>query len=331
MTCAIPDVHEVSLVEQVTGRFGLPQAEVIVLNEPSGNRLYEVRTSGRRFVLKMTCTSGTYHRSLIPDHVRYEAALVVALRERAIPTPALHKSLQGLTASIDGHEAILFEYFDGCVCETLDYPIDQAAAALARIHQVQLEAPLDLPVQFTYEGLCKIWLPYFGRSRQSKDLPPELADACTLFTVSAAHFANPDIRSALLGRSPHVHCHGDVKPRNLIQHTDGSVAWFDFDNALYAPRIVDVIDGGVTFALAEQHIRYADFNRCDAFLNAYRQHGALTVSESADLDDWLQLGCLLHFTRELTTWVYTKDEIRRKRALAIANYVKKLPTPAWDR
>ena len=114
----------------------------------------------------------------------------------------------------------------------------------------------------------------------------------------------------------------------MFQQADGTVALFDFDNALFAPRLSDAVDGAIAFALAEQHIDHADFARCTAFLAAYRAHGELGAEELADLPAWLRFGALVQFTREITTWVSSREEIRRRRALLIADFVATLPSLA---
>ncbi len=314
------------LIRQIEEAYGFDAARVDTLKEASGNRLYRVAAGATTGILKITLDAGTYSRRKLAEHARYEACLILALQARGISTPGVIASRTGLTATIDGYQAILFECFTGDVCDTLEYPTAKAATALAQLHRVQQVPPLGLTEEFAYDDFCAIWMPYFRRSYQTPDLPKALADACASMATAAAYFDDPDVRSGLLARSQPVHCHGDVKPRNVIQHVDGSVAFFDFDNALFAPRLTDAIDGGITFSLAEQHIDRIDFQRFDVFLAAYRQAITLTAAEEEDLPQWIQLCTLLQFIRELTTWTISKDGMRLRRAVAIAHFAASLPS-----
>ncbi|MDE3009774.1 MAG: hypothetical protein KGI67_02695 [Pseudomonadota bacterium] len=316
-----PPDEEGAIAAALAKHYAMPAPRVTRMLEPTGNRVYAVANGDQALVLKLSLDAGTYSRRRLGEHARYEAALIEALRARGIRTPAVIPARVGLTAAIEGHEAILFERFEGTVCETLDYPIDAAAAALAKMHCVQLGAPLALSEAFPYEDLCAIWLPYFERSRQTAGLPEDLVAACAALAPIAAHYADPAALAALIGTEVRLHCHGDVKPRNVVVHADGEVSLFDFDNALFAPRLSDVVDGSISFALAEQHIEQVDFARCRAFIDAYRRHAALAAAEEARLPEWLRFGCLLQFTRELTTWVMRHDDLRRRRALAIAAFI----------
>lgn len=316
------------LAAQLEAQYPLHQARVERLDVASGNRIYRVAAEGHPLILKITLDAGTYDRRHLDQHVRYEAALIEQLRARGVATPGVFPARQGLTARIGDHEAILFEAFDGEVCETLEYPVEAAARALAELHQVQSKRPIVLPCRFRYEDLCDIWLPHFERSWRSPQLPAELAAACETLAPIAARFASAEARAALFARSLRLHCHGDVKPRNMFRRADGKVSLFDFDNALLAPRLSDAVDGAIAFALAEQHVDHADFARCTAFLAAYRTHAQLGAEELADLPAWLRFGALVQFTREITTWISSREDIRRRRALLISDFVAGLPALA---
>lgn len=295
------------------------------LDAPARGSVHMVDTADRHLVLKITLDAGTFDHERLAEHARYEVALIQALRIRGVRTPAVVPALHGTTANIDGREAIMLERFDGSVCEELDYPTAAAARALAEMHIVQRERPLGLASNFTYEDHCAIWLPWFARSRECTALPPELVDACDTMAEPARRYADPSRRARLNARCVSVHCHGDVKPRNVVMHPDGRVSLFDFDNAMHGPRLCDAIDGAIAFALAEQHVDRADFARFDEFLTTYCETIALTPGERADLPEWIRLCAVVQFTREITTWVHSREDIRRQRALAIAAFARAAP------
>lgn len=308
--------------------YDLTSMQLEALQENSASRLYSVDSAECRAILKISTESGTYHRSRLRAHARYEAELIVGLRARGIDTPAVIPARDGLTVEVGAHEGILFERFAGQPLEKPEYPVDAAARALAAIHAVQVKSPLTVDRSFHFEDHCRIWLPHFELSRRHADLPAELQLACDVFAPLADRYRVDQVGARLLMQGAHVHCHGDVKPRNVFYPGAGRVVFFDFDNAMYGPRLSDVMDGAINFALAEQYIEQADFSRCDAFIVAYCEHARLSCEEHAALSQWLDFSALLHFTREVTTWVQTREDIRRRRALALASYIARQGTGA---
>lgn len=315
------DAERARIAGLLSESWGLAAPTVRPLDEPARGRVHRVEVGERQLVLKWSVDSGTFDSRQLTAHARYEAALITALRDRGLSTPAVVPARQGLTARIDGYEALLFESFVGEVCETLEYPTVEAARALARLHLLQQTAPLDLACEFSYHRSGAIWLPWFERSRACPELLPELAEACKAMAPFAERFGAGRERERLLATSPQLHCHGDVKPRNLVQHPDGRLSLFDFDNAVFGPRMADAVDGALAFALAEQHIDHIDFTRFDVFLQAWCQAVSADASEHAALQDWIGWCGLLLFIRELTMWVQGREEMRRRRALAVACFV----------
>lgn len=100
---------------------------------------------------------------------------------------------------------------------------------------------------------------------------------------------------------------------------------FDFNNAFYGPRLVDLIDGAFEFSLAEKYIHLADFARFDALIGHYTAHAPLTADETATLAQWIEWIGVIKFTKEVRVLLQRNgsDDLRRRRALAIAGHLLK--------
>jgi Ser/Thr protein kinase RdoA (MazF antagonist) len=200
--------------------------------------------------------------------------------------------------------------------------LDKTCAALAQIHQVQLYQPLDLAKDFSFEDICSIWLPLFTEYLHNSTHSQEIATALKKFIPLSEQFNREKNRNTLYAEAPSVHNHGDVTPKNVITDEQGRAVFFDFNNAYFGPRISDVLNGAYEFSLAEQYIHLADFSRFDAFIAAYTTHSPLTPKESKKQPQWVELIGLIKFTREVRALLeHPEDELRKKRALAIAEFV----------
>ncbi|MBF0428856.1 MAG: hypothetical protein HQL94_08040, partial [Magnetococcales bacterium] len=98
--------------------------------------------------------------------------------------------------------------------------------------------------------------------------------------------------------------------------------YFDFNNGYFGPRLLDVLDGGFEFSLAEKYIHMADFARFDAFCAHYATRSPLTTEETNTLPQWITLLGILKFTKEIRVLIERPtEELRRKRATAIAEFI----------
>ncbi len=195
-------------------------------------------------------------------------------------------------------------------------------AALAQIHQVQIDCSLGVEGHFTFDEMCMIWLPQFSTYLGNPGHEPAIAEALEALLPAVERLNPGPNRAALYGRSPSVHCHGDVTPKNVIV-VGGDARFFDFNNAFFGPRMADVIDGALEFSLADKYIDLADFGRFDAFIEAYDRGSSLSPEERADIPRWLELIGVIKFTKELRVMLERPAEaLRRRRALAVADYVR---------
>lgn len=314
--------EEGAIAVQVSTSYGFQQVQVEKMNASTENALFKIYADGQDYVLKLFKVSGNYRSARVAEHTAYEQQLVTQLCERDIPTAAIIPPLQPRVATIGNLPALLFERIPGTVQQRPEYPLQAIAAALARMHQVQLERPLDLPADFGFDDVCMIWLPLFQEYQQKTAQDQELAHAFAAMATLAERFNPGHVRARLFARSPSLHSHGDVNPKNVIVGADGVPRFFDFNNAFLGPRMADVIDGAYEFSLAEKYIHLADFARFDAFIGHYTAVCPLLKEERADVPQWTRLLGLIKFLKEIRVMLQHPQELlRRKRALAIAGFL----------
>ncbi len=314
--------EEANIAGQVANLYALPDVAVEKLNVATENALYKLSAGTQNYVLKLFKVSGNYSRSRIAEHASYEGKLIAGLKQRGIATAGVIAVAQGGDAMIEGYPALLFDWINGAAQLKPEYPLDKICAALARVHQVQIDHPLDLSTAFSFEDICSIWLPLFQVYLKDTTLAADVADALSKFVLLHERCNSAEYRNALYVSGPAVHNHGDVTPKNVMTDEHGEAIVFDFNNAYFGPRIADVLDGAFEFSLAEQYIHLADFARFDAFVSAYCAHSPFTDGEMQKLSQWVELVGLIKFTREVRALLeHPGDELRRKRALAIAEFV----------
>lgn len=312
--------------ERIAGRIaelhGFSQVMVERMKVPTENALYKVFAGERDYILKLFKVSGNYNRTRVAEHAAYEEKLITQLKERGIYTAGVISARQCRDTTIESFPALLFERIPGAVQQRPEYQIGRICAALAKIHRVQMERPLDLAGDFTFDDICMIWLPQFQIYIKDPALGQEIAKAFAGMAPLAER-CNPGMsRAAMYARSPTVHNHGDVTPKNVIVSERGEACFFDFNNAFYGPRMADVLDGAFEFSLAEKYIHMADFTRFDAFITHYAANNPLSAEELEDLPKWGELIGVIKFAKEIRVMLQRPTEqLRRKRALAIAEFI----------
>lgn len=319
--------EEARIALQVAEYYDLDSPTVERIKASTENAVFLVPGSDKDWVLKLFKVSGNYNRSRIAEHTAYEMALIKALRDGGVHVPDIYASKTGEVPVIDGYPALLFERIAGEVQQKPEYPINQIGAALAHIHNVNIATRIDVPQDFLFDDVCMIWLPQFSTYHAMTGLDAEISNALDRLSPIVDRLNPGQNRAALYARSTSVHCHGDVTPKNVIV-VDGVPWFFDFNNAFFGPRMADVIDGAFEFSLAEKYIDLADFARFDAFIDCYGRVAKLSGDEMADLPQWLELIGIIKFTKELRVLIEKPGEVlRRRRALAIAEYVISHGTP----
>jgi len=312
--------------ERIAGRLAelhnLPQVMVEKMKVSTENALYKVFAGEHDYILKLFKVSGNYNRARVAEHTAYEEKLITQLKDRGISTAGVIPALQGVDAAIESFPALLFERIPGVVQQRPEYPMERICAALAKIHRVQMERPLELAGDFTFDDICMIWLPQFQIYIKDATLGPEIAQAFVGMAPLVERCSPGDYRATMYARSSNVHNHGDVTPKNVIVGEQGEACFFDFNNAFYGPRMADIIDGAFEFSLAEKYIHLADFARFDAFISHYAASNPLSTKERKDLPKWIELVGVIKFTKEIRVLQERPaEQLRRKRALAIAEFV----------
>lgn len=300
---------------------GFRQAAVEKMKVSTENALFKVFADGQDWVLKLFKVSGNYASSRIAEHTAYEEKLVAQLQARGIPTAGILHAPEGRDGRIEGFPALLFERIPGKVQQRPEYPLERIAAALAKIHRVQMERLLALESAFPYDDACMMWLQAFENYQKNGAHSPEIAKAFAGLAPVAAQCFPGERRAFWFSRSTALHNHGDVTPKNVIAGESGEPRFFDFNNAFYGPRMVDVVDGAFEFSLAEKYIHLADFARFDAFIAHYAEQNPLSREETEDLPHWTGLVGLIKFTKEVRVLQdRPQQNLRRDRALAIADF-----------
>lgn len=319
--------EEGRIAKRVAELYAFPQAivekmNVAAMNVATENALYNVFVGEYDYVLKLFKVSGNYKRERVAEHTAYEEKLITQLKERGVLTAGIIPVKQVGDVIIEGYPALLFERICGVAQLKPEYTLDKVCAALAKIHQVQIDRPLDLVKDFSLENICSIWLPLFQVYLNDPTHDAEIAGALAKLTPLYERCNSAKHREVLYKSSPSVHNHGDVAPKNIITDQYGEAIFFDFNNAYFGPRVADVLDGAFEFSLAEQHIHLADFARFDAFVSQYAASNPLAAKETKKLPQWIELVGLIKFTREVRALLeHPTDELRKKRALAIAEFV----------
>ena len=314
--------EEERIAKRIAELHDFPQVMVEKMKVSTENALYKVFAGEHDYILKLFKVSGNYSSSRIAEHTAYEEKLITQLKERDISTAGVIPAAQNVDSTIEGFSALLFERIRGEVQQKPEYPMDKICAALANIHRVQMERPLDLAGDFTLDDICMIWLPQFQIYIKDTTLSPEIAKAFVGMAPLVERCNPGENRATMYARSSTVHNHGDVTPKNVIVDAQGDACFFDFNNSFYGSRMADILDGAFEFSLAEKYINLSDFGRFDAFITHYAANSPLSAEELEDMPKWIELIGVIKFTKEIRVVLQRPaEQLRRKRALAIAKFV----------
>lgn len=312
-----------SIAESLEKHYDLGRLSVEKFNVTTENALFKVFTDQQCYILKLFKVAGNYSGQRVAEHTQYEEKLVICLKHRGIATADVIPAKLVADVNIEGFPALLFERIEGAIQQKPEYELQKIAAALAEIHQVQMQSTLPLSEAFTFDDSCMIWLPAFNDYLQNiSSYSASLADAFNKLAPVVEQWHSGENRTVLFEHSVLLHNHGDVKPKNVILSNQNEPCFFDFNNAFYGPRMADIIDGAFEFSLAEKYIELADFSRFYDFIKYYAQMSVLTSEEEADISRWIELIGIIKFTKEVRVFLQKPDKkLRMKRALVIADFV----------
>jgi Ser/Thr protein kinase RdoA (MazF antagonist)/predicted nucleotidyltransferase len=278
------------------------------------NRLYTFSADQQHYVLKLHQVAGNLGWDRIAEHTLYEYDLLTALKSRGFSVPAI---LSTRGAIVDGLPAIVCEKIGGSIFAQPPFPLPDIAKTLAALHQMQLENPLVISSAFLFEQVWKIWTKSFYKYLKHSKLSATLTKQHEKLSVFADRLIANKPGNGLFVTSPNLHLHGDVTPRNFIQ--GDNIVIFDFNNAYFGPRIIDVVDGAFELSLSSPQPRIDDF---DSFIKNYQEFSALESAEQSFLTDWILAVGIIKFAKEIKMIAENNNiSSRESRALHIADCI----------
>ncbi len=296
----------------------------------SENSLYEVSMEDGAAVLKICRVAGNHASSRRREHAAYECRLMRELAAVGADAPLLVPTKDGEDfVIVDGDPAFLIRPFDKAAADAPPVGLCEAARGLADIHDPQLGRLVEIDPKFSFDDVMATWSDAFWRFEKRFADDAELAAGFA--RLRSRHLSSSRKHRELLRRPgvKAVHVHGDVQPRNVMRSGD-TIMWFDYQNAYWGPRIYDVAEGALEFALAPasgsgntEEERFVEFVRC------YDNRSALSADERVGLPDAIAIVGTVKFVKEVRM---IKDDRqpangRRVRALALCGLLERLDLP----
>jgi Ser/Thr protein kinase RdoA (MazF antagonist) len=303
-------------------RYGLPgPVSVIGMPSPGFNTLYRVSTGAGGFVAKLMDRSDFTpgHPGHRGEHLGYEAEVLGALRVTGsdvavLPLPGADGRL---LQPVEGRECMLFPFVDSqSVSEPAPEHSRAAATALAMFH-AQVEAiPEGLGAHYAFETLVDYELSHL-RSGMARVRASPVLPLLQRVLSAAESVRDPILRDVHLSR---IHCHGDVCPRNFFFTPHGAIL-HDYQMFVRGPRISDVAEGALEFALSEEGI---DPVRVRHFIDAYGSAGALSEAETERMPQMLLLQSAFRLARILRVSLDFGYKLNGRRLRAFAGFAELL-------
>jgi len=317
--------EQVGKMERLLGDdYGLVDFIVEAWRVSTMNAIYRVLGKEQHYVLKQFLVAGNYHQSQVAEHAHYEAALIEAVIERGITTAAVVPLVSGeKVAMLDGKPVLLFDWLAGERLKRPEYPLERVAEAIAQYHLRQVENPITLETDFSFNQTWEIWRDTFKRYHGSDDFPETLSSRLESLAsmLEETDKAYQDLCAS--NPLPALHCHGDLAPKNIMVQKDGRACLFDFNNAFYGSRLFDLVDTAYEFALAEKYVKLIDFGRFKQIIDHYCVLAPLNEAEKRMLPLVVRLFGLLKFTKEVRGYEEVGGStMRTARALAIARFLE---------
>ncbi|OPX57088.1 phosphotransferase [Oceanospirillum multiglobuliferum] len=303
-----------------------PLDDVIVeaMNVSTENEVYKVYSKQGIYLLKLFKVSGNYPQSRVEEHVFYEFDLIARLVDLGVKTAKIVPVKTGGVLKVNDHPALLFEFLPGVINKKPEYDIDAYSRSLSSLHLAQINNEIELPELFTFKDTAKIWLDAYPGYLELADRSESLKLS---FDIMNRVYDSVSDLEKLAKNSKGVeilHNHGDVASKNIMID-NGEAVFFDFNNAFYGPRIIDVLDGAFELSMAEKYMDEIDFSRFHVFVDSYRAYAPFNKAEEKNIHYWVVLLGLIKFTKEIRVMVSgDKSGLREKRAHAIANFISSL-------
>ncbi|MEB2311661.1 MAG: homoserine kinase [Sorangiineae bacterium] len=261
--------------------FGLDLAAVEPLRAGSVNSNFRLTArDGSRWFARLYEEQG-------PEGAAAEVALVRALAERGVPTPApLERTSGGALGAHAGRPLAIFPWVDGellCQARVTRDACEAVGEALALVHLSGVAAPGV--GRFTSAALEA------RLDRIERDAPPGLAEAAAPIRAALRRYSA--VRDPALPRGL---IHGDLFRDNVLWQGGRVAALIDFESAAQGPLAYDLM---VTL-LAWCRGARLEPELMRALLRGYRAHRELDARELAALPIEGAIACLRFATTRIT-------------------------------
>lgn len=319
----IPKVDsELSRLSDIVSQYyDLDSVFVEEMGVTTENEVYKVFSDQGVYLLKLFKVSGNYSQSRVEEHVFYEKDLIECLVGLGVNTAKILPVNSGGILKVKDCLGLLFDFLPGVINKKPEYDVELYAKSLAEMHSVQLDANVKISELFSFEQMAKMWLDVYP------DYMEKYKDSLPLRNyfegLSGIYQSVFDLDA--LGRNsvgiPFVHNHGDVASKNIMIN-NGEAVFFDFNNAFYGPRLVDVLDGAFEFSLAEKYMNQIDFSRFYDFVERYKKYSSFNSREVELFSYWVNLIGIIKFTKEIRVMSSgDKGGLRMCRANAISDFL----------
>lgn len=298
--------------------YAIDVRDVNRMDVPSFNEMFGVRTGGAEFVAKIMkrgdfTPAAPGHSG---HHLDYEARLLGALAGKGAP----------VVAPVPGRDGSLLQVFDNRYCmlfpfmvsdpedEQPDRMVGAAARALARVHGAA--AAIDVATDwYRFREALDYWIEqYVALHAKFGESDGHAAEYAALIPGLKAAGA----RLMEAGDLTWLHVHGDVCPRNFFYFA-GEAHLFDFQVAHHGPRLEDVAEGALEFALRGDTIDPAQVRQ---FIAAYESQAALGAAERAALPTMLFLQAAFKLARAFRVQTLFGYKVDKRRPAAFLAYAR---------
>jgi Ser/Thr protein kinase RdoA (MazF antagonist) len=215
------------------------------------------------------------------------------------------------------HNAMVLDFIEADPAGELTKPqIEGAARALASLHQA-LPASVATTEAYRLRESLDFWLGDLA------SLPSRFSEDAGLRERLAALAPRIGPARSLVEQDPTIpwiHCHGDVTPRNVM-FVRGNALFYDFQAALYAPRITDIAEGALEFAFQNQGA-CIQRGSCDTFLSAYEAVCPLVPAEKDLLPTMMFLHAAVKLGRLMRMQVVFGNKVNMKLVMAFLAYAE---------
>lgn len=288
------------------------------VNVPSFNEIYRVTTQDKEFAAKLM-ERGDFTPSVngrTGQHLEYEEQLLHELDGRELQ----------VVFPLPGNNGRVLQQFHNRFCMLFPFitsntknltqtdTIHAAAESLALLHHAS--ANLNIPSNwYRFNEFLEYWIDqYVTHHVKFSDSAVETDKYISYIPLIKT--ASSRILSA--DSLPWVHVHCDVCPRNFF-YVNGKAHLYDFQVAHYGPRIEDVAEGAIEFAVAGNTI---DKHLIDEFINSYCATNDISSAERERLPDMLVLQAGLKLARSFRLQVVFGYKVSTNRVLALSNYIE---------